>query len=225
MEEYDGTGARTARYVYAPGVDQPISIERGANRYFYHFDGSGSVIALTGASGIVSERYTYGPFGESASTSAVGNPYRYTGRELDAETGLYYYRARYYSVALGRFLSPDPLGYQDSMGLYTYVGNDPLNLVDPDGLLAWDTATKAYVVYNNLTSGLLSFVPPLIPQPALNFATGVADAASLGSGPLARGALGFSGGVDVNSDSYSAGQFTSLALGAGPTTQMNLTTL
>ena len=88
IEEYDGAGTRSARYVYAPGVDQPIYMERGVNRYFYHFDGSGSVIVLTGASGIVSERYTYGPFGETASTSAVGDPYRYTGRELDEEPGL-----------------------------------------------------------------------------------------------------------------------------------------
>ena len=72
-------------------------MERNGNRYFYHFDGSGSVVALTGTNGIVSERYTYGPYGESTNTSTVGNPYRYTGRELDAETGLYYYRARYYS--------------------------------------------------------------------------------------------------------------------------------
>ena len=134
IEEYDNAGTRTARYVYGPGIDEPITMDRGANRYFYHFDGSGSVIALTGTCGVISERYTYSPYGESSSTSATGNPYRYTGRELDAETGLYYYRARFYSPSLGRFLQPDAIGYADNLNLYAYVGNDPLNLRDPTGL-------------------------------------------------------------------------------------------
>lgn len=58
--------------MYAPDIDEPIYMERNGNRYFYHFNGSGSVVTITGSNGIVFERYTYEPYGESS--SAVGNP-------------------------------------------------------------------------------------------------------------------------------------------------------
>jgi RHS repeat-associated protein len=58
------------------------------------------------------------------------NPFMFTGRQFDVETGLYYYRARYYSPDLGRFLQTDPVGYG-----YAYCGNNPLNAVDPTGLI------------------------------------------------------------------------------------------
>jgi len=70
-----------------------------------------------------------------ASAGNVVNPFRYTARELDSETGLYYYRARYYDPSTGRFLSEDPLGLEaDDLNLYRYVRNGPTNLKDPDGL-------------------------------------------------------------------------------------------
>ena len=122
-------------------------------RYFYHFDGLGSVIALSNMNGQIVEAYSYDVFGTPtiytvagadglwrtsddtiASASAIGNPYLFTGRRYDDETGLYYYRARMYSPALGRFLQPDPIGYADSMNLYTYVGNNPTSWIDPWGL-------------------------------------------------------------------------------------------
>jgi len=65
--------------------------------------------------------------------SGAANPIRYTGREMD-ETGLYYYRARYYSPEMGRFISEDPIRFAGGMNWYAYVENSPLNWVDPLGL-------------------------------------------------------------------------------------------
>ena len=71
----------------------------------------------------------------TTSTGSLVNPVHYTARESDTETGLYYYRARYYDPTAGRFLSEDPAGFTAGMDFYTYVSNNSTNLVDPKGLL------------------------------------------------------------------------------------------
>ncbi|MEW6609965.1 MAG: RHS repeat-associated core domain-containing protein, partial [bacterium] len=65
---------------------------------------------------------------------SVSNSYLFTGREIDAESGLYYYRARYYDSEVGRFVTQDPIGFEGGINLYAYVGNNPINLIDPTGL-------------------------------------------------------------------------------------------
>ena len=120
--------------VYAAGSE--------SGRYFYHFDGQGNVIALSNSSGNVVEEYEYDVYGlvsvqslgQTWDRSQYGNPYLFTGRRWDGDTGLYYYRARMYSPDLGRFLQPDPLGYFDGMNVYAYCGNNPVNWIDPWGL-------------------------------------------------------------------------------------------
>lgn len=101
-------------------------------------DGLGSTLALTNSSGAVQTEYTYDPFGNTSSTgSTSSNPSQYTGRENDG-TGLYYYRARYYSPALQRFISEDPIGFEGGdINLYSYVWNNPLSFTDPTGHDGW----------------------------------------------------------------------------------------
>jgi RHS repeat-associated protein len=122
-------------------IDEVINgFERSAagvmeNRTFHH-DQVNSVVALSDHNGAKTQSIVYGPFGENiSSTGSSSNSMKYTGREQDAETGLYYYRARYYDPEVGRFISEDPIGFDGGINFYAYVGNSPLQMTDPSGEL------------------------------------------------------------------------------------------
>ncbi|MFO0697907.1 MAG: RHS repeat-associated core domain-containing protein [Nitrospira sp.] len=132
--EYDGSNVLQARYTHGPGIDEPIAVTKGANTFFYHQDGLGSVTDLTDAAGATAKSYSYDAYGNILeSPGTVDQPYSYTGREFDAESGLYYYRARYYDPTTGRFLQNDPVGFSGGLNLYRYALGNPASLRDPHG--------------------------------------------------------------------------------------------
>jgi RHS repeat-associated protein len=91
---------------------------------------------------------SYDSFGNlSTSTGMLANPFQYTGRDSDPETGLRYYRARYYDSITGRFLSEDPVRFSAGNDFYAYVGNGPTNFIDPSGLAKlhfWASTSKRW---------------------------------------------------------------------------------
>lgn len=127
----------TVNYIRSRGIDEPFAriLSNGTVRY-YQQDALGSVIALTDETGVIKTQYSYGPFGNvTISGEPSDNPFQYTGRENDG-TGLYYYRARYYSPELQRFISADPIGLAGGdLNYYVYVGNNSVRHRDPHGLI------------------------------------------------------------------------------------------
>jgi|GEM_PF-3244127 len=138
-------GSTARQFVYGSFVDEAIQLQSSGDAYFYMQDSLGSTKGLSDAAGSVVERYSYTAYGSANITDAsgaiideslIGNPFAFTGRRLESATGLYYYRARFYSPESGRFLQRDPLGYMDSMSLYGYANQNPINYIDPSGELA-----------------------------------------------------------------------------------------
>jgi RHS repeat-associated protein len=134
VAEYNNnSGALNQRLIYGATLDEVVLTvsSAGVVNYISH-NTIGSAVAVTDSTGAVTTRCSYSPWGES---SALGTmPIGFTGQRPDTETGLYYYKNRYYSPKLGRFLQPDPAGYQSSYNAYQYAKENPLLFIDPLGL-------------------------------------------------------------------------------------------
>jgi RHS repeat-associated protein len=158
--EYDGAGAVVRAYTYGLGVGDPLIMESGGNAYFYLNDHLGTPQQLVDQSGAVVWSAVYDAYGEAYQDVAlVENNLRFPGQYFDAETGLHYNWHRYYDPSTGRYLTPDPIGLDGGINLYTYVKDDPVNYTDPWGLFQFGTrplaGTPRQLPLGNTNIGLL----------------------------------------------------------------------
>ncbi len=155
--EFNASNILEAKYVHSDRTDEVMMMERPRSphtsesfanqRYYYHHDRLGSTTEITNLIGDVIQRYVYDSFGNTSlynkdgtaitesSTDYLKNPFTFTGRERDPETGLQYHRARYYDTIAGRWISSDPIAFDSGdTNLYRYAENNSLNYTDTDGL-------------------------------------------------------------------------------------------
>jgi RHS repeat-associated protein len=146
VEVRDGSDQVKQQFIYGNGIDEVIRMDAyngsAITPYYFHSNAIGSTTAVTDANGQVVERYKYGLYGmptfmDAAGNvipkSTIGNNILFQGREYEPETNFYYFRARHLDPIMGRFLSTDPMGYEDSLNLYQAFNQNPVNFVDPFG--------------------------------------------------------------------------------------------
>jgi RHS repeat-associated protein len=176
--ELTGTNAIVARYTHGPGIDEPLIVEKNAQVFHYHADGLGSVTELTNESAMVIQQYAYSSFGRIESQRELNfvQAYTFTSRELDAETGIYSYRARAYDSQTGRFLQPDPIGaFGGSLNLYPYVINAPLNYTDPSGNIVQFLSPDSYLDLGYIAYDIYRIVVDNVLNDCNNLATNLAS--------------------------------------------------
>jgi RHS repeat-associated protein len=136
----NAAGTLLERYLYGDGTDNVLSVVKAGTTVWSLADRQGSIVDLVDESGNILNHFVYDSFGNRTQATGVDFRFGYTGRELDSETGLYYYRARYYDAGLGRFISEDPIGFSaGDTNLYRYVNNSPTNFTDPSGNLKFES--------------------------------------------------------------------------------------
>ena len=137
--EKDSSGNTTARYYYDTAGRPVAGYKSGGYYYYLHTNQRGDVVSLMSYYGGSYGQYQYDPWGRQISFSGgLNQPFRYAGYYWDEETGLYYCKSRYYSPTLGRFLTKDGYGFIEhgdpqTLNLYAYCGNNPVNYSDPTG--------------------------------------------------------------------------------------------
>jgi len=117
----------------------------------------GNLACLVSREGSIAESYLYDAFGEEVAPSSLCNPWRFSSKRVDPESGLIYYGRRYYDPGLGRWLTPDPIGFADGMNLYAFVRNNPLTHIDLYGLAS---ASGSYYMPSDKVWDYRNPIPP-----------------------------------------------------------------
>ena len=151
VQELEGSLPTANLLVHPDGLDEVLERTDVGGSRTPVLGGVGSVMGLVDATGAIQTAYTYDPFGHVAATGTPAtNHSQFTGREADTPD-LYYYRARYYSPGLGRFISEDPIGLDGGLNVYRYVGDNPISNGDPSGTAALNLTGPLYRTYSNGT--------------------------------------------------------------------------
>jgi RHS repeat-associated protein len=189
----NGNPANVKASYVSGGIDEVFAQQgnsaAGATTLTYLTDALGSTVRLIDAAGAKVVDYTYDPYGNTSTDAAVDNPFQYTGRENDG-TGLYYYRASYYSTRMARFISSDPIGLAGGINTYGYVQGNPISLADPSGLASSNAGSagregpacscksfgeRTWDRYRETSKTIDDAIDSVLPWP-VNSATGVAGA-------------------------------------------------
>jgi RHS repeat-associated protein len=133
LRDLDSSGSAVADYLNALGIDNKLRQTVSNTTSYFLTDHLGTTRSLADSTGNISSVLAYDSFGNAISGSPVTR-YTYTGREIDSDSSLMYYRARWYDAETGRFISEDPIGFLGGINLYGYVGNNPISYSDPFGL-------------------------------------------------------------------------------------------
>lgn len=166
IAEYNGSNAIQRRYVHGPGIDNPIAWYEGSaigitTRRFLMADERGSVVSITDSAGATININAYDEYGIPAPGNA--GRFGYTGQTWLPELGMWHYKARIYSPTLGRFMQTDPIGYQDGMNWYNYVGSDPVNFNDPTGLMCTQYYNYSVAYFDDNNNGRRDPSEPPLP--------------------------------------------------------------
>lgn len=170
-ERLTGSTTDTVRYYHGAGIDEPLARKTSSEVVTYYFaDHLGSVVQESGATGAVELEREYEPWGTPLAGASTSG-FAFTGREWDSESGLYFYRARFFSPKVGRFLSEDSLGFSAGSNWYGYVLNSPVEFVDPSGhdvvVAFYNSNPAGHVGLNVNTNATKGFYPKDLGWPAV----------------------------------------------------------
>jgi RHS repeat-associated protein len=212
----NGNGLEMFHYLYGLNVDSVLAQDSSTGMVWSLSDRLGSIDLLTDKDGVVVDKRSFDSFGRllDQSNPSVSFRYGYTGRELDLESGLNYYRARYYDSRVGRFISVDPIGFDaGDTNLYRYVFNSSTNHTDPSGKIV--PLLAAFLV-----GGLAAGAAGAAIGGITGFARSLANAYDNGE-ELSWGTIGNALGEGVKGAAY-RGEFKQLSLFPEPPMQLEL---